>query len=112
LNRLNNANNLPPAPARRTETLRQELVRILGTRRLSIPDLAFELSISEEEVSEHLLHVRKSLKKTGKTLVVTPPECLQCGFVYRKREKLKKPGRCPVCRSHRISDPLYSIEWK
>jgi hypothetical protein len=40
---------------------------------------------------------------------VTPAECRKCGFVFQKREKLKKPGKCPICRSESIEEPLFGI---
>jgi hypothetical protein len=33
----------------------------------------------------------------------------KCGFIFRKRDRLKKPGRCPVCHGEHIQDPLFSI---
>ncbi|MBA3060962.1 MAG: transcriptional regulator, partial [Nitrospirae bacterium] len=39
-----------------------------------------------------------------------PAECAKCSFVFRKRERLKKPGKCPICRSEFIQEPLFLIK--
>jgi predicted Zn-ribbon and HTH transcriptional regulator len=30
--------------------------------------------------------------------------------VFRKRDRLKAPGRCPVCKGESISDPSFRVE--
>jgi predicted Zn-ribbon and HTH transcriptional regulator len=59
---------------------------------------------------EHLEHLRKSLHAEGRRLTQVPAECRGCGFVFRKRDRLKGPGRCPVCKGEAISDPSFRIE--
>lgn len=76
---------------------------------MSARDISAEVRISEKDVYEHLEHIQRSVMKGDHQFIVCPPECSKCGFVFRKREKLKKPGRCPVCRHEAISDPLFSI---
>ncbi len=100
----------PPVPANRTETIRQEIVRLLREDPLTQTEIAFELGIRESEVHGHLAHIQKSVSKRGGKFMMKPPECLRCGFVFRKREKMKRPGRCPLCKSRSISEPLFSIE--
>jgi hypothetical protein len=41
-----------------------------------------------------------------------PAVCKKCGFVFAKREKLKRPGKCPVCRGESIREPRFTIEEK
>ncbi len=100
----------PPIPPTRTETIRKELISLLEGDYLTQSEIAFELGIRESEVQEHLIHIQKSVSKRGGRFRMKPPECLRCGFVFRKREKMKKPGRCPLCKSRAISEPLFSIE--
>ena len=82
------------------------MVALLAEGRLTAKELSGEIGISEKEVLEHLDHIRIALR--GR-LEVTPPACLECGFLFRKRERLKAPGRCPVCRSERISEPSFTV---
>jgi predicted Zn-ribbon and HTH transcriptional regulator len=42
--------------------------------------------------------------------VVEPARCQVCGFVFKKRDRLTSPGRCPSCRSSRIEEPLFTIQ--
>lgn len=97
----------PFIPVRRYETVRQELVSLLRGETLTAKELSGAVGISEKEVLEHLEHIKTALH--GR-LVVTPSRCLECGFSFQKRERVKKPGRCPVCRSERIADPAFTIE--
>ncbi|HDH04804.1 MAG TPA: transcriptional regulator [Nitrospirae bacterium] len=96
-------------PAYRQETVRQEIKSALKGQTLSAKDISGAVRVSEKEVYEHLYHIQKTINKRDRALVATPAACKKCGFTFRKREKLKKPGKCPVCRSETIKEPLFSI---
>ena len=100
----------PFVPAERHETVRREIVEILRGQILSAKDISAAARIPEKEVYDHLEHIQRSLIKQEYHLAVTPAECKKCGFIFKKREKLKKPGRCPVCRGESIEEPLFSLE--
>lgn len=95
--------------AERHETIRKEILALLLEQTLSAKDISAEVHVSEKDVYEHLEHIGRSTHKTGHHLTVIPAECTKCGFVFKKRERLKKPGRCPVCRGEKIQEPLFSI---
>lgn len=97
----------PFVPPRRDDTVRQEMTALLQREHLTAQELSGELGIAEKEVLEHLEHLKIALHDK---LDMTPPLCLECGFSFHKRERLKKPGRCPVCRSERIAPPSFSID--
>ncbi|MGD0887106.1 MAG: transcriptional regulator [Thermodesulfovibrionales bacterium] len=99
----------PVIPRERHETLRKEIIAILVGRTLSVKEISAEVRVSEKEVYEHLEHIRRTQKR-GHDLVITPAECRKCGFVFKKREKLQKPGRCPLCRNESIQEPVFSIQ--
>ena len=99
----------PSVPLERRETIRRNIISLLEGNTLSARDISVDVRISEKEVYEHLEHIQRSVLKSGHSFIVHPPECRKCGFVFRKREKLKKPGRCPVCRNELITEPLFSI---
>ncbi len=82
---------------------------ILETGIVSAKDISSEVRLPEKEVYEHLDHIRKTLSKKEYHLDVTPAECSKCGFAFSKREKLKKPGKCPVCKGELITEPLFSL---
>jgi len=98
-----------PVPAERAETLRQRIRALLAGPPLSLKEISGEVRISEKDVLGHLEHLERSLHRQGCSLVVEPAECGRCGFVFTKRERLKKPGRCPVCRGEVIHEPLFSV---
>jgi len=71
-------------------------------------DLSRILGIREKEVYEHLPHIQKSMGASV-SIVRQPATCLSCDFVFTKRERFTAPGRCPVCRSERISEPIFGV---
>jgi predicted Zn-ribbon and HTH transcriptional regulator len=46
----------------------------------------------------------------GKKLVEIPYKCLSCGFVFDKRSRFSKPGRCPSCKNSHMQTARYHIE--
>ena len=99
----------PPIPAERHETIRQEIISLLEGRTMSAKEISGYVRIPEKDVCDHLGHIEMSAHRTGHHLAVIPAECLKCGFIFRKRERLKKPGRCPVCHDEKIQEPLFTI---
>ena len=99
----------PPVPMDRRETVRQTIISLLRDKEYTAKELSGEVRVSEKEVYEHLGHIQISLNTTGQSLHITPAECRKCGFVFKKREKLKRPGKCPVCRSESIEEPMFGI---
>jgi len=92
-----------------SQTPRERLLRTLSAEPLSARALSQLVSLAEREVFDHLKSLQKTLKTRGQRLVLTPATCLDCHFVFRKRERLTPPGRCPICRSTHLSDPLFSL---
>jgi predicted Zn-ribbon and HTH transcriptional regulator len=99
----------PFIPVERQETIRQKIISLLDGKTLSAKDISVDVRVSEKEIYEHLEHIQRTINKSEHNFIVTPSECKKCGFVFRKRDRLKKPGRCPVCRSESIKEPLFSI---
>jgi len=98
---------MPPA----SQTVRQRLVGLLTGSRLSSYQLAQLLGIPERQVEDHLAHVVKTVARDRDRRFILEPSCCQdCGFVFRDRTKLTRPGRCPRCRSESITSPRYGIE--
>ncbi len=100
----------PPVPLEMHETLRRMMSSALEQGPRSAKELSAGMRIPEKEVYVHLEHIRVTVGQSGRHLLVTPAKCKKCGFVFSKRERLKKPGRCPVCRGESIHGPLFSIE--
>ncbi|MFZ5994889.1 MAG: transcriptional regulator [Thermodesulfobacteriota bacterium] len=98
----------PPVPVERHDTVRHAIISLLVGQPFSARGISVELKISEKEVLYHLEHIRIG-RKDGEHLLITPATCKKCGFEFRKRERLTKPGKCPVCRSEQIQEPRFSI---
>jgi transcriptional regulator len=97
-------------PEERYETLRHRIVSILKEEPAIAKELSGRLRIPEKDVYEHLEHIRKTMNKGPYRLHVVPARCERCGFVFRKRGRLKAPGKCPMCRSESLAEPLFSVE--
>jgi len=99
----------PVVPDERKETVRRRILSLLSDQSLTARQISAEVGIPEREVYAHVPHVKRTVDRLGGRLAVTPAECRQCGYVFRKRERPNRPGRCPVCRGESISDPLFAV---
>ncbi len=99
-----------PIPAQREDTLRQSIIALLRQNSLTAREISEQIGVAEREVYTHLEHIRQSLHRGKISLSVRSAECRSCGFVFTKRERLKKPGRCPLCHGQSISQPRYLLE--
>jgi len=92
-----------------TQTLRRQIIALLYGREMDARDLSQELGLTEKEVYEHLVHVKRSVAATGGRFIVTPSQCLLCGYVFEDRRRLTRPGRCPSCRRSKLMNPSFRI---
>ena len=99
----------PFVPVERQETIRQKIISLLDGRTLSARDISIDVGVSEKEVYEHLEHIQRTINKRERNFIVTPAVCKKCGFVFRKRDRLNKPGKCPICRNEVIQEPFFSV---
>jgi len=97
-------------PAERSITVRAALLRHLREAPRTAHELSGLVGIPEKQVADHLAHVARSLRPTGERLRVEPAQCLACGFVFRKRDRLDRPSACPVCRSQHLGPPRFAVE--
>jgi predicted Zn-ribbon and HTH transcriptional regulator len=89
-------------------TKRQEIIELLSDSRCTILEISSKLHLSMREALDHLEHVRKSVRAPQR-FIITPAECLGCGFIFRERSKIHSPGKCPRCRGTHIQEPSYCI---
>lgn len=94
------------------QTIRQQIISILQEAAFTAKEISGQVSIPEKEVYDHLQHIKKALPHSNMILKITPSQCRQCEFRFTKREKLKKPGKCPICKGSYIEEPLFSIKLK
>lgn len=100
-----------PVP-QKDRTTRQMIIEAINGKMLTSKEISGAVGIREKEVFEHLDHIARSFHKGGpggRVFVVEPSECLDCGFVFRKRERLRTPSRCPVCKSEGITETRFGL---
>lgn len=99
----------PYIPREEHVTVRQAIKTLLERYSLSAREISAIARIPEKEALDHLAHIRTASDKDGQHLLLTPAVCRKCGFAFKKRERLTRPGKCPVCRNEHIAEPLYTI---
>jgi len=93
-------------------TTRQKIIEALRGHMLTAREISQSVGIKEKEVLEHLPHIARSLaahESAGERLSVEPSSCLECGFVFRKRDRLKTPSKCPLCNSEEITETRFGV---
>ena len=90
------------------KTIRRQISEALKTGMLTARDLSQTVGAKERDVLAHLDHVARSTLPPA-VFVVEPSACLDCGFCFKKRTRLSTPGKCPICRSERITETRYGI---
>jgi len=88
-------------------TVRQDMVDLITACPRTPREFAEWTGLRVRDVLDHLEHIRRSQKKS---FHIEPAECGKCGFVFRDRQRINTPSRCPKCRSEQISEPRFSIE--
>ncbi len=100
----------PTIPAEKQATVRREIIALLLEETLSAREISARVHIPEKDVVDHLEHIRAAAHDHGEKLRVVPAACRKCGFEFHKRERLTRPGRCPVCHGEQILEPRYFME--
>lgn len=88
-------------------TIRQQIVMLLKQHPRTALALSSELSVKTRQVEEHLIHIRKS---SGKSFIIYPSKCLNCDFIFRDRERVTTPSRCPKCKEEGLEPPIFEIK--
>lgn len=98
-------------------TRREKIIRLLleSTSPLSVKDIAIFLGIDPRNsklIYEDLMHIAKSVRRRhkGRNLLMLPPMCSNCGYIFKEMKRLKTPSRCPRCKSEQILPPRFIIK--
>ncbi|WP_027367216.1 transcriptional regulator [Desulfocurvibacter africanus] len=100
----------PYIPPERGATERRTIMDLLRDEPMTAKDLSAEAGIAEKRVLDALEHIRRSAPSQGLRLVVEPARCRSCGFAFAKRDRLGKPGHCPMCKKTFIEEPKFRLE--
>lgn len=90
------------------QTRREKIAEMLKEEAWSLLDLAKSFSEHIKVIEDDIVHIRKSLSASYK-LKQVPAKCEICDYAFKERKKLKKPSRCPKCKSERIGQPLIEL---
>lgn len=79
---------------------------------LSVEDIVALLGerIDVETIYEDLDHIAKSVyaESRGRECVIMfPPTCRACGFVFKSLKKPRRPKKCPKCKEERVAPPRF-----
>jgi hypothetical protein len=88
-------------------TVRKNITSFLYQGEWTAREISQAQRIAEKEVYDHLEHIKLSEKSSFR---IKPAECLGCGFRFTKRDTVKPPSRCPLCRCEHIQDPVFYCE--
>ncbi len=98
------------------ETVRKQVINLLKESKhpLTVEEIALMLGydLTPAQVYEHLKHIAKTVRRTSGgrlTLVMKPPICRKCGYVFKDIKKPRAPSKCPRCRSQWIEPPAFLI---
>jgi predicted Zn-ribbon and HTH transcriptional regulator len=89
-------------------TLREEIAVALSHASLDLREISQMFRIREKEALDHLQHIARSAH-WGR-FIMEPAGCNRCGFLFKKRDRLNTPSRCPLCKSESISPPRFGIK--
>jgi predicted Zn-ribbon and HTH transcriptional regulator len=100
------------------KTTRERLAEIFLSNpgvEFTLRDLLSMLSLRERDAKrllEDINHVAKTIRRaTGGSahLLMRPPVCRSCGYVFKDLETARIPSRCPRCKSERIAPPAFVL---
>ncbi|HDD26411.1 MAG TPA: transcriptional regulator [Acidilobales archaeon] len=98
-------------------TIRERIIELLISTKepLDVRDIATYLGLDLREadiIYDHLRHAAKTIRRLSEgrlQLVMQPPYCLNCGYVFKDLDRPRKPSKCPKCKSQRIAPPRFKI---
>ena len=99
----------PEETAAPLQTIRQQILDLLQLGPIGARELSQALHQSEQEIYAHLAHIGQTAQTRGHRLLIDPPCCLACGYLFKDRKRVTPPGHCPECRGTRFSRPRYHL---
>jgi predicted Zn-ribbon and HTH transcriptional regulator len=92
------------------QTIRRQIISLIQKEAMNARGISKVLGIREKEVYTHLEHIQRSIKTQKKQLAIQPFCCLICGYDFKDRKRLSRPGRCPQCKKGHIKSATFMIK--
>jgi transcriptional regulator len=87
---------------------RKNLIPMLLERPMTVTEISRFAEQPGKDTVADLKHLLQSLKHTDLELAVEPAVCRKCGFEFGS-DKLRKPSKCPKCKSAWITEPMLKL---
>ncbi len=84
------------------------MILLLSSQAMTARELVEWFHADARDILIDLEHIAQTVRP-GK-LLMEPSSCKQCGFVFKKREKHKRPSKCPECKAEKITEPVFSVK--
>jgi predicted Zn-ribbon and HTH transcriptional regulator len=90
---------------------RKDLIDLLHANPMTVTQIARHVRESPGDVADDIEHLLLSLRHTDYSAVVVPARCRKCGFEFGEH-KLRRPSKCPECKSTWLTEARVGIERK
>ena len=87
---------------------RKDLIPMLLEHPMSVSEISRFADQPGRDTVDDLEHLLQSLKHTEFRPVIENAVCKKCGFEFGA-EKLRKPSKCPKCKSTWVTEPRISL---
>lgn len=90
------------------QTRRERLKELLFEAEEGVPLDAIEkiLEAPRSTIIQDLEHLRLSFRHQSARLLMVPPSCVTCGYVFRL-DAPRAPSKCPACKSRDLNAPIF-----
>ncbi len=89
-------------------TRRKDIIDLLSKQSMTVRELAELFHADARDILIDLEHIAQSVRPSR--LIMEPSSCKSCGFLFKKRERHKRPSKCPECKNEKITEPVFSVE--
>jgi len=90
---------------------RKQLIPLLLDNPMTVSEIARATEQSPGDVADDLEHLLLSLPHTEYEAAVSPARCRKCRFEF-STDKLRKPSKCPKCKSTWLMEALIQVRAK
>lgn len=87
---------------------RKDLIPLLLDRSLTVTEISRFADQTGKDTVSDLEHLLQSLKHTEFKPMIENAVCKKCGFEFGS-DKLRKPSKCPKCKSTWVTEPRIKL---